>query len=288
LLLLLVSLRQRKAEVNRSCCGKILPQPSGIDNFQLRFHLGRMRRCLRYLRNFLLVFVIIPILFGTALGYARGWPEDRRQASWSSAGLLGEAALTEPATVIIISARTGRWKSIFAEHMAIVVKREDASSWTRYEVVGWGNPVRKNAFVADAFWYGNMPQIIYRLEGAAAATLIPKIEASIARYPHQQRGSYVIFPGPNSNSFVAWVVRNTQGFGAELSPVAVGKDWLGEDVYFDLAPSKTGYTLSLFGLLGGTLASEEGVELHLLGSTIGVDFNDLAIKLPSLGKIGMR
>ena len=33
---------------------------------------------------------------------------------------------------------------------------------------------------------------------------------------------------------------------------------------------------------------EEGLELNLLGMIIGIDPNDLAVKLPSLGKIGAR
>jgi hypothetical protein len=240
---------------------------------------------LRILRNFLAIFVILPILIGTTLGYARGWPTSWRSASWASSGVLEQASSSETAKVLILSTRTGRWKSIFAEHMSIVLKPQGAQSWTRYDVVGWGNPVRKDAYPADAYWYGNEPQVIYRLEGDQAQALIPKIEASIAAYPHQQRGSYKIFPGPNSNTFVAWVVRNTEGFTAELSPVAVGKDWLGTSTFIAPAPSKTGYTVSLYGVLGLTLAKEEGFEFHLLGSTIGLDPNDLAIKLPSLGKL---
>jgi hypothetical protein len=243
---------------------------------------------LRALRNFIVILVIAPILIGTTLGYARGWPTSWRTANWDSSGILEEAAADNQAKVLILSSRTGNWKSIFAEHMSIVVKPQGAQGWTRYDVVGWGNPVRKNAYAADAYWYGNAPQVIYRHEGPQAQILIPQIEASIAAYPHQQRGSYRLFPGPNSNTFVAWVVRNTQGFDAELSPVAVGKDWLESGNIFASAPSKTGYTVSLFGLLGATLAKEEGLEIHLLGATIGIDPNDLAIKLPSLGKLQLR
>jgi Protein of unknown function (DUF3750) len=243
---------------------------------------------MRLIRNFLLICVLLPILIGTTLGYARGWPSSWRSANWDSSGILPQAANTKPATVMLLSTRTGRWKSIFAEHMSIVLKPEGASEWTRYDVVGWGNPVRKDDYAADAYWYGNTPQVIYRLEGAEAARLIPAIEKSIVAYPYQQRGSYRIFPGPNSNTFVGWVVRNTPGFNAELSPVAVGKDWLGPSTFVAPAPSKTGYTVSIYGLIGGTVAREEGLEFHLLGSTIGIDVNDLAIKLPSLGKIGWR
>jgi Protein of unknown function (DUF3750) len=240
--------------------------------------------------KFLLVFVfttiLLPISFSAATGYMRGWPENWKVASWASSGLLPDATQTQPASVIILSTRTGRWKSIFAEHMSIIVKPEGAQKWTRYDVVGWGNPVRKNAYAADALWYGNTPRVVFRLEGAEAEKLIPAIETTIANYPHQRRGTYHVWPGPNSNTFVAWVVRNTPGFNAELPPVAVGKDWLGSGLSFDRAPSKTGWTVSIAGYVGGTMAWEEGLELHLLGSTIGVDLNDLAIKLPALGKIG--
>jgi hypothetical protein len=222
-----------------------------------------------------------------ALGYAKGWPTSWRAANWGSSGLLPAANTVQSARVMLLSTRTGRWKGIFAEHMSIALKPEGADQWTRYDVVGWGNPVRRDAYVADAYWYGNAPRVIFKLEGDSAAALIPRIEASIRQYPNGRRGSYTVWPGPNSNTFVSWVVRHTEGFQAELPPVAVGKDWLGW-IGGAPAPSKTGFTASIAGLIGGTLALEEGAELHLLGSTIGLDPNDLAIKLPALGKLSLR
>jgi Protein of unknown function (DUF3750) len=236
---------------------------------------------------FLCLTVIMPIAIGAALGFAKGWPENWRKADWGSSGLLPDAGDRNAAQVMLLASRTGQWKSIFAEHMSIVLKPAGAAHYTRYDVVGWGTPVRRDAYVADAFWYGNTPRVIYKSEGAAAAALIPRIEASIANYPWQQRGSYIVWPGPNSNTFVGWVVRQTDGFAAELPPVAVGKDWLGVGFATSKAPSKTGYSFSIAGLVGGTLAVEEGLEIHLLGSTIGIDPNDLAIKLPALGKLSL-
>ena len=69
--------------------------------------------------------------------------------------------------------------------------------------------------------------MVLDIEGAQAEALIPAIEASIARYPYSGRGAYRVWPGPNSNSFVAWVVRDVPDFEAELPVVAVGKDYLG-------------------------------------------------------------
>jgi Protein of unknown function (DUF3750) len=246
-----------------------------------------MRRTFTFLFRFVLYLMILPSLVGGALAYARGWPANWRVADWSSSGVLPAAQSLKPATVIILASRTGRWKGIFAEHMSLVLKPANASEWTRYDVVGWGSPIRRDDYAADAFWYGNAPRVIYRLEGNEAAALIPKIEQSIAAYPNSAAGSYVIWPGPNSNTFVSWVVRHTDGFNAELSSVAVGKDYLGPGLHMARAPSGTGYTVSWGGYLGATLALEEGAELHVIGSTIGLDVNDLAIKLPSLGKLSV-
>lgn len=240
-----------------------------------------------WLSLYVVLALVLPIVVGTALSLARGWPADWRSASWSSSGLLGEARAAPEARVMILAARTGRWKSIFAEHMSIVLKPQGAATWTRYDVVGWGNPVRRDAFVADAFWYGNKPYVVTVIEGPSAAALIPRIEASIARYPHARRGNYVAWPGPNSNSFVAWVVRNTGGFATELPPAAVGKDYLGAGLQMGRAASGTGFVVSAWGVLGVTMALDEGFELNVLGAAIGIDPGDLAIKLPALGKLSV-
>lgn len=236
---------------------------------------------------FVCLTVIVPVAIGAALGFNKGWPENWRKADWGSSGLLPQASDHEKAQVMLLATRTGQWKSIFAEHLSIVLKPAGTAHYTRYDVVGWGTPVRRDAYAADAYWYGNTPRVIYKLDGDEAAALIPRIETAIAQYPWQQRGSYVVWPGPNSNTFVSWVVRHTKGFATELPPVAVGKDWLGPGIATGPAPSKTGYSFSIAGFLGGTLAVEEGLEIHLLGSTIGIDPNDLAIKLPALGKLSL-
>lgn len=143
-----------------------------------------LKRLLRVVRWFVLLTILLPIAIGGLLGYAHGWPPNWRGASWASSGLLPEAAQVQPASVILLASRTGRWKGIFAEHMSIVLKRAGDRAWTRYDVVGWGTPVRKNAYVADAYWYGNAPRVIYRMDGAEAEQLIPTLEHTIAAYPY--------------------------------------------------------------------------------------------------------
>ena len=60
---------------------------------------------------------------------------------------------------------------------------------------------------------------------AAAQALIPKIEAAIKEYSYANAGDYRIWPGPNSNTFVATVLRAIPELGAALPPNAVGRDF---------------------------------------------------------------
>jgi hypothetical protein len=258
----------------------IPPHPAG--NWQMM-----IRRISAWLGLYIFLAVVLPIAAGAALSLSRGWAESWSTADWGSSRLLPEASTVPEAKVLILAARTGRWKSIFAEHMSLVLKPAGAGAWTRYDVVGWGNPVRRDAYPPDAFWYGNKPYVVAEISGPAAAALIPRVEASIAGYPNAARGSYIVWPGPNSNSFVAWVVRNTEGFDVELPPVAIGKDYISNGLVVSHAPSRTGFTMSAWGYAGLTVAVEEGFELNLLGTAIGIDPNDLAIKLPSLGKLSL-
>ncbi|MFX9630876.1 DUF3750 domain-containing protein, partial [Acinetobacter baumannii] len=92
-----------------------------------------------------------------------------------------------------------------------------------------------------------------------------------------------IWPGPNSNSFVAHIGRQVPDLRLSLPPTAVGKDFLVDSDLVGSAPSGTGLQLSLFGLAGITLAATEGIELNLLGLTIGVDVMRPALKLPGIG-----
>ena len=51
----------------------------------------------------------------------------------------------------------GRWKGIFAHHSWIVIKERNATSYTRYDKVAWGRPVKIDGWAPDARWYGHRP-----------------------------------------------------------------------------------------------------------------------------------
>ena len=246
-----------------------------------------MRRLATIAVWFFLLLIVAPVLTGAVASWAGGWPESWRSADWSSAGTLPDAGSDREAMVAVYAARSGRWKGVVAVHHWIVVKPADSDSYMRYEVVGWGTPVRRNHRAADARWYGNEPELIHELRGEAAEALIGPIEEAIASYPWSAGGSYRVWPGPNSNSFVAHVLRAVPGFGAEMHPTGIGKDYMGPGLKFGPTPSGTGWQVSAWGVLGAALARAEGLELHVLGATIGIDPLDLAIKLPGLGTLGV-
>src|SRR5579864_2046907 len=125
----------------------------------------------------LLIFALflVPLIARAALYTAGSDPRSWRDADWSSTGLLPKAKDYKPARVIVFTGKAGAWKGIFAVHSWIVFKPANASEWTRYDVVGWGNPVRTNGWPPDGFWYGNRPVALADISGPDAEKLIPRI-----------------------------------------------------------------------------------------------------------------
>ena len=236
----------------------------------------------------LLLVILVPLVVGATWSYARGWPAGWSAADWSSAGVAPDPRIEKEAIVLVYGARTGRWKGVFAVHTWIALKREGARHFDRYDVVGWGRPVRRNDYPVDGRWYSNMPFVVHEVRGAEAEALIPKIERAIVSYPYSDYGSYTVWPGPNSNTFVAWVGRQVPDLRLEMPATAVGKDYIGSGLSFGRTPSGTGWQVSWSGLFGIAAALKEGVELHVLGLTIGIDPHDIAVKLPSLGTLSLR
>ena len=232
---------------------------------------------------FLLPIAVRAILYLTVDDHPRRW----RDADWSSAGLLPRASADREARVLVFAGRSGNWKGIFAVHSWIVIKPENADHYTRYDVAGWGQPVHVNGWPPDGRWFGYMPQIIGDIRGPEAAAAIPKIQAAIKAYSYAKAGDYRIWPGPNSNTFVATVLRAVPEFGIVLPPEAIGKDFRADGALVGLTGSRTGIEASLWGMAGVKLAWVEGLEMNLLGLVAGLDLRRPALKLPGYGRIGL-
>jgi hypothetical protein len=244
---------------------------------------SRPRR--KFIMLVFLALFLLPVAARAALVAYEGGPRSWREADWSSTGSLPSPAAEPGARVLVFSGRTGGWKGAVAVHSWIVLKRENAPRWTRYDVVGWGNPVRVNGWAADGKWYGDMPTVIADIKGAEAAALIPKIEAAIKDYQYANAGDYRIWPGPNSNTFVATVLRAVPEIGVMLPPNAIGRDFRPRP-YAGPSDSGTGIEASLWGVLGVKLGWVEGIEINVAGLVAGVDLRHPALKVPGFGRIG--
>ncbi|MGI9483821.1 MAG: DUF3750 domain-containing protein [Hyphomicrobiales bacterium] len=249
--------------------------------------LNRIYRLIRLAVLCAVLFIAAPIAITGAYKYAEGWPESWNTADWSATGTAPRPAEETAAIVRIYAARTGRWKSMFAVHTWIALKPADAARWTRYDVVGWGRPVRRDAYPVDARWYSNKPYVVYQVKGQMAQKLIPEITAAINAYPYGDYGDYTLWPGPNSNTFVASIVRAVPGLDAELPATAIGKDFLGPGLETAPMPTKTGWQISWAGIIGAGLSWKEGFEFHLLGGTLGINPLNLSIKLPGAGRLSL-
>ncbi len=174
-----------------------------------------------------LCLLVLPVLVGCAV-------LERARSSWwelerGPSGQAPDPATTPEAVVQVYAARAVSWRGVFAVHTWIAVKPRHAASYTRYEVIGWGvdrgwPAIRVNRTGPDNYWFGDRPQKLVDLRGAGVDEVIAKIGAAVAGYPYP--ASYRTWPGPNSNTFTAWVGRRVPELRLRLPPTAIGKDYL--------------------------------------------------------------
>jgi hypothetical protein len=208
-------------------------------------------------------------------------------ASRESSGQAPKPETTPEAVLQVYGARTYSWRGAFGIHTWIAAKREGAAEYSTWHVLGWnlrrGRPVvsTSRGGPADAFWFNARPVLLASRSGPGVEALIDRVEEAVAAYPWPDR--YRAWPGPNSNTFTAFVARRIPELGLDLPPTAIGKDYLGPTTFVARAPSGSGWQLSLAGLAGVTVAREEGLEINLLGLGFGVDVNDVRLRLPGFG-----
>ena len=150
----------------------------------------------------ILVFLIgLPLLIGCA-------NDDWRTASRESAGIAPDPATTNEAVLHVYGADAWGWRGWFAIHAWIAAKRTGETEYTIYDVTGWrayhGQSVlRISRDIPDRYWYGERPRLIKAFQGAGVDKLIDAVDKAARNYPWQK--TYKAFPGPNSNTFTAWI-----------------------------------------------------------------------------------
>jgi len=154
--------------------------------------------------------------------------KDWRTASRASAGIAPDPSVTREAVLQVYGARAWGWRGWFAIHTWIAAKPTGADAYTVYEVIGWrkrrGVPVVRIARdLPDRYWFGERPRLLRDLRGDDVDRLIAEVDRAARVYPWPD--TYTLFPGPNSNTFTAWIARQVPGLGLELPFSAIGRGY---------------------------------------------------------------
>jgi len=178
-------------------------------------------------------------------------------------------------------------KGIFGVHTWVAVKPANALSWTVYEIIGWRLRWSDSALVIrerqpDAPWFGSVPELYADKRGVGVEELIARVDKAARDYPYSN--TYTLWPGPNSNTFTAWIARAVPELQVDLPATAVGKDYIGS-TFVSTAPSGTGFQFTLAGVFGVAASPVDGFELNLLGLNFGVSGS--GVKLPMVGRVGL-
>lgn len=242
------------------------------------------------MKHFFILFILLTLIgpFIILMSGGIDFKADYRSANRKSAGIAPDPSKTSDAIIQVYSARTFNWRGIFAVHTWIAVKTKNASFYTVYHLIGWRSfwnlpivAIEKD--LPDRYWFNQKPNMLLDIRGEKAEKIIPKIEQAAQSYPYPN--TYNTWPGPNSNTFIAWIARAVPEMQLALPSNAIGKDYLPIKNFLSPAPSGTGYQLSIDGVMGIMLAKKEGLEINILGLVYGFNPFTLTLKLPGFGDL---
>jgi len=182
-----------------------------------------MTPTLKRILKLLLPLIILTVALANCATHS-----DWHKASRASAGLAPDPATTKEAVLLVFGAPAWSWRGWFAIHTWIATKPSLADHYTVYEVIGWrlpamGTVVRIASDLPDRLWYGKRPRLLNQHQGENVDALIKKVDIAARRYPWGTE--YTLFPGPNSNTFTAWVGREVPELGLELPFSAIGSGY---------------------------------------------------------------
>lgn len=171
------------------------------------------------------IFLVLISIFTLSSCASPDW----RTASREPAGIAADPTTSQDAIIDVYAADAFSWRGWFAVHTWVAIKPKNAREYTVYEVVGWrikqGLPALKQyqTPTPDRYWYGAKPERILTLKGDKASALIPDIKQAVDNYPWADE--YQIFPGPNSNTFPAWLALKIPELGLEMPFRAIGSGY---------------------------------------------------------------
>ena len=150
---------------------------------------------------------------------------------------IGEAKAPDPgshrgAVVQVYGAKVWGFRGRFAIHTWVATKQENADHYRIYQVIGWklhrGQPALTiSNGMPDKPWFRSPPILLHHRDGPGAGTLVERIHLAALRYPYAHE--YTMWPGPNSNSFTAWIGLEVPELGLSLPSKALGKTWMNNE-----------------------------------------------------------
>jgi hypothetical protein len=166
-----------------------------------------------------------------------------------------------------------------AVHCWFVLFDPDSRNWHRWEVwqnrgaggTSWGH-LHRDLMHPDRGVGGGACFVAAEWRGEEARSLT-RVLADPESYPFRE--TYRYWPGPNSNTYAAWVLRQA-GIFCCLDPRAIGKDFLG---IAGTLRSTTGFQVET-PLLGLKVDRTSGAELHVLCLTFGLERRPFALRTP--------
>lgn len=247
-------------------------------------------RWIMYIFLFMLVCVLLGLAIRTLKTPTQRNPKNTSDREWSkrSYGFAPHPDDFDDAIIQVYAARTRGSKKALAVHTWIATKRKGANQYIISQIFGWrlsrrGTALNREPGIPDKAWARNEPALILELKGNEVEKIIDKVEEAINAYPWHD--VYTAWPGPNSNTFIAWLGLQVPELKLDLPATAIGKDWRPLSKSLGRSPSGTGIQTSLYGLLGITAGYEEGLEVNILGLSIELDIFDLALELPGIGRV---
>jgi len=154
--------------------------------------------------------------------------QDWHAASRESAGLAPDPETTQEAVLQVYGAPAWSWRGWFAIHTWLAAKPSGAAHYRVYEAIGWrlrrnGSVVRIAQDLPDRYWYGKKPRLLNEHRGAGVDQLIAAVDRAARAYPWSTE--YRLFPGPNSNTFTAWIGRQVPELHLDLPFSAIGSGY---------------------------------------------------------------
>lgn len=161
--------------------------------------------------------------------FTSGCAGDWRTANREPAGIAPDPMVTKEAVLQVYGAPTWGWRGWFAIHTWIAAKYTDEPFYTVYEVIGWRqyrglSVVRIEKDAPDRYWFGQKPRLLVQHKGKGVDDMIKAVDSAARSYPWAD--SYKAFPGPNSNTFTAWIARQVPELNLPLPFSAIGSGYL--------------------------------------------------------------